>query len=351
MMTILEESNTANIKLVNFLRCKSCEQKLILEEKKLFCYKCGKTYYCHNNIYRFIDGEYHSNFGIQWNTFPTVQLDSFNGSNESESRLLNQSQLNPTDFKNKLILEVGSGNGRFTELFLKYGAKVIAIDYSTAIDANLKNHMKNYQQGNFLPLQADLFELPLSSGSFDMVFCYGVIQHTGDNLRALKSIAKYVNKDGKLFVDIYAISFIHFNPFIYLMRFILQKFKISDLARLKFVKSFVKFIFPFQVHILTYLYKKRGLLNYIRYIINRSPNSVYGINLWLDGKISKKCAYDWCILDTFDAWAPKHDHPVTSHQWNDLLNLIVDTGFLIEKVGSSGQGYTAILRRSSSIEK
>jgi SAM-dependent methyltransferase len=259
--------------------------------------------------------------------------------------------LSQTDFKNKLILEVGSGNGRFTELFLKYGAKVIAIDYSTAIDANLKNHMKYFQEGVFLPLQADLFEIPLARASFDMVFCYGVIHHTGDNLRALKSIAKYVKKDGKLFVDIYAVSLIHYNPFIYLMRFILQIFKISDLARLEFVKSFIKFIFPIQVYVLTYLYKKRGILKYIRYIINRSPNSVYGINLWLDGKITKKCAYDWCIMDTFDSCAPKHDHPVTIRQWNDLLDSIVDMGFLIENVGSSGQGYTAIMRKCILDEK
>ena len=87
-----------------------------------------------------MDGAYHSNFGLQWNKFSRVQLDSFNGSDESEQRLLNQSKLRPEDFNEKIILEIGAGNGRFTEIFLKFGARVLAVDYSTAIEANWRIH-------------------------------------------------------------------------------------------------------------------------------------------------------------------------------------------------------------------
>ena len=82
--------------------------------------------------------DYHENFGFQWNTFNQLQLDSYNGSNESEGRLLNQSEMSPQDFHGKVVLEVGAGNGRFTEILHKYGAKVIAVDFSSAIYANFE---------------------------------------------------------------------------------------------------------------------------------------------------------------------------------------------------------------------
>jgi len=103
-----------------------------------------------DGVLTLLEDEYHDNFGYQWNRFNKLQLDSHNGSNESESRLLNQSELSLEDFAGKVILEVGAGNGRFTEILLKYGAKVIAIDYSSAIYANYENHLQSAKEGNLL---------------------------------------------------------------------------------------------------------------------------------------------------------------------------------------------------------
>ena len=93
------------------------------------------------------------------------------------------------------------------------------------------------------------------------------------------------------------------------------------------------------------MHNKKGFLKYIRYIINRSPNSVYGINLYLDNYISKNMAFQWSVMDTFDAWAGKHDNPIGKKGWKKLLNFLVNKNqFEILKIGESGQGNYAILK-------
>ncbi len=291
-------------------------------------------------VNQFLNDEYHENFGIQWNRFNKLQLDSFNGSNESCDRILVQSELEKSFFKNKTILEIGAGNGRFTELLLKWGAKVIAVDFSSAINANFQNHKKYIDDGSLICIRGDVFDLPILDESFDIVFCYGVIQHTGDNAKCINQLAKFVKPGGNLLIDIYSNSLKHFNPWIYLIRPFFGYFKNED-KKIKIVENFVNLIFPIQFKLLKFLHKKKGIYKLFRFLINRSPNSVYGINLYLESKISIENAKNWSICDTYDAWSPKHDHPVSFKKWNLLLRNLED--YKIKVIKSCGQGWCARL--------
>ena len=295
-----------------------------------------------------LEDAYHDNFGYQWNRFNKLQLDSHNGSKESESRLLTQSELSLEDFEGKVVLEVGAGNGRFTEILLKSGAKVIAVDYSSAIYANYENHIESAEDGNLLCIRGNLFELPLKKASFDIVLCYGVIQHTGNNKLALETLSSFVNQTGKLLIDIYSNSIKHYNPWVYIIRPIFSKLIRSNERRIKTVESFVNLVFPIQVRLLKFLRNRNGILRFLRYLINRSPNSVYGINLYLDGKISLEHAKDWSVCDTNDAWTPQHDDPVSFSQWEKLISGINDQySFSTVVIKDCGQGNCAVLRRNS----
>ena len=75
------------------------------------------------------------------------------------------------------VLDVGCGAGRFAEIALRTGAKVVALDYSTAVDAcyaNLGHHE------NLEVVQGDVYALPFVGRSFPFVYSLGVLQHTPD---------------------------------------------------------------------------------------------------------------------------------------------------------------------------
>lgn len=328
--------------IITKIKCPKCKGLLKYLDKNIRCSNCdfiSKK----DKIIRYVNDNLHSNWGLQWNRFSKVQLDSYNSTNETETRLLLQSGLKSENFKGKNILEVGSGNGRFTEILLRYGANVVSLDYSRAIDANLKNNLK---KGNVIFLQADIFNLPLQEKSFDIVICYGVIQHTGNNEMAIKSLMKYVKKNGWLTIDVYSNKLKYYNPFIYLFRPLSLFFNFTDQTRLNFIEKFVNFVFPLQLKILSKI-KNKSYLKLLRFIINRSPNSVYGINLHLEGKISKELAYEWSVMDTFDSYGGKYDQPISITKFkNILLNLSTKYEFKIIKIDESGQGnYCQLLKK------
>ena len=114
--------------------------------------------------------------------------------------------------------------------------------------------------------------------------------------------------------------------------------------KLDIVRKFVDIFFPAQVRILRFLHQKSSIYRLLRYLVNRSPNSVYGINLYLDEKISLENAKMWSVCDTHDAWMPKHDHPVSFRKWKIYLNRLVGLKVLVCK--ESGQGNCAVLVRN-----
>lgn len=294
---------------------------------------------------------YHENFGHQWSRFSKLQLDSYNGSSESEDRLLNQSELSSQDFFGKNVLEIGSGNGRFTEILLKYGAKVVSVDYSSAIYANFENHLAAVQSNNLICLRADVFEMPIKKEAFDIVLCYGVIQHTGNNEKCLQTLAEYVSPSGLLLVDIYSNSIKDLNPFTYMMRPIFSRLITDHSKRMNAIEKFVNFIFPIQLKILSFVKDRSGIWKFIRLIVNRSPNSVYGINLYLAEKISLESAKNWSICDTNDAWTPQHDKPVSFLKWNNILNsLSAKAALKILVVKKCGQGNCALLQKNGMLD-
>lgn len=150
----------------------------------------NERYPLRGGIPRFVpETNYADNFGMQWNHFRQTQLDSYSGHPISADRFWKATGWSPENLKNQWVLDVGCGAGRFAEVALNAGATVVALDYSSAVDAcyaNLRQHP------NLYVVQGDIYALPFAAGMFPFVYSLGVLQHTPDVAKAFAALPPMV---------------------------------------------------------------------------------------------------------------------------------------------------------------
>ncbi len=153
-------------------------------------------------IPRFVTSDdYAAAFGWQWKRFQRSQLDSYSGTTISRDRLSRCLGGSLEAVRGKTVLEAGCGAGRFTEVLLDAGARVVATDLSAAVEANYANCGTSH---SYFICQADVRELPVAPRSFDVVVCLGVVQHTPNPEETIAALAGYVKPGGLLAMDHYS---------------------------------------------------------------------------------------------------------------------------------------------------
>ena len=196
---------------LKFLVCPACKSELELRvqswqgpevaEGGLSCIACAVEYPILRGVPRFVTaGAYASSFGSQWNWFRTVQLDSFNGTKESERTLAGTTGWAGEDYDGRLVLDAGVGAGRFAEVVAQKGGEVVGIDLTAAVDAaysNIGRHEKVHL------VQADIFAMPFREGTFDLAYSIGVLHHTPNPRSAFERVAATVKKGGGFAVYLY----------------------------------------------------------------------------------------------------------------------------------------------------
>jgi SAM-dependent methyltransferase len=183
------------------LRCVAHRQPLSADGDSLSC-AAGCRVPVVGGIPRFVPSDgYAAAFGRQWLTYRRTQLDSATGVPISRTRLERCLGAPLASLRGLLVLEAGCGAGRFTELLLGAGARVLACDLSRAVEANLENC--GGSPGHFV-FQADILDLPVAADACDVVLCIGVLQHTPDPEAAIRALASRVKPGGRLVIDHYA---------------------------------------------------------------------------------------------------------------------------------------------------
>lgn len=182
--------------------CPEHQLPLAAEGEVLVCPR-GERFPTKGGVPRFVDdGGYAAAFGEQWLRFRATQLDSVSGltiTGDRTRRCVGEGRWN--DLARLDVLECGCGAGRFTEVLLAKGARVTSIDLSSAVDANAATFPPGPQHRI---AQADIRRLPFPSGSFDVVFCLGVIQHTPSPEASIAALYDKVRPGGTLVIDHYA---------------------------------------------------------------------------------------------------------------------------------------------------
>lgn len=280
---MLETSTSAGIEIV---------------EGSLRCTSCDRAYSVTGGIPRFVAGdEYAGSFGHQWNKYARLQLDSKNGTAFSRERFYSITEWSPEDLRGHVVLDVGCGSGRFAEVALAAGAEVIALDLSRAVDACKENLGGNEK---LHCVQGSIFELPFKDSIFDYAYCIGVIQHTPDPEKAVKSILGKVAPGGWAGFWIYELcwkSFVGTIGFKYLLRPLTKRLTIGQTE--KFSALLEALCWP-----VNHVAKRMGGAG--RLMMRMLPVScahLHGIPL------SDHDFREWVRLDTFDMYSPAHDHP------------------------------------------
>jgi len=183
------------------LRCPSCRGSLRAEEQGVFCPACGFLYRSVNGTVRFVDDKnYAGNFGFEWHRYARTQLDH-EGSHMSEISFREKTGFSPEEIRGKLVLDVGCGTGRFAEVASRFGARVVGVDLSSAAEVAARNLG---DRPGVTIFQADCFNLPFATESFDFIYSIGVLHHTPNCQQAFEGLPRYLKPGGSIAIWLYS---------------------------------------------------------------------------------------------------------------------------------------------------
>jgi SAM-dependent methyltransferase len=276
------------------------------------------------------DDGYATNFSLQWHRFRETQLDSYTGKPLYFVRFWTNCGVQPKDLYGKRVLEIGCGAGAFTEVLQGAGAHLVSVDLSGAVDANRRS---NGDDPNTMFVQADLYDLPFPPESFDVVVCYGVLQHTPDPVAAYRAIYRMVAPGGRITIDHYA-KRDHLDPWYqpkYTWRPLALKLPPNRLLRI--IEFYIPIWLPIDM-----------LIRRIPLVGNRLI-ALLRVPCWNHYELGLSYAETlrWAIMNTFDALGARYDFPMNPAEVRDMVS---DPTAMDVNVYYGGNGVVANVRKS-----
>jgi SAM-dependent methyltransferase/uncharacterized protein YbaR (Trm112 family) len=135
-------------------------------------------------------------FGYEWTYFHEMLPEW-----EENARYYFEPIGGASTLKGKLCLEAGCGKGRHSYYALRAGARVVAVDFSRAVDVAAQNCKK--VDGDRLFVQADIMNLPFQPGVFDAGYSFGVLHHLPDPEGGFRCVVDRVKPGGRVLVYLY----------------------------------------------------------------------------------------------------------------------------------------------------
>jgi uncharacterized protein YbaR (Trm112 family)/SAM-dependent methyltransferase len=218
--------------------CRRCYESEIVEG--LLTCNCGKAYPIVNDIPRFLPDSFdqhpqftqtyydeikkytdtvssrekeefsvmfketQATFGRQWKTWG--RSDRIYGFTDDENkewflRDLTSKNVDTEYFKDKKVLEVGCGHGRFVKILNDLCSEYFALDLGPSIDLA---HEISKDRPNVHVMQANAMYPPLKEESFDYVWSHGVLHHTPSTKQAFNAVSKLpIKPKGRCYIWVY----------------------------------------------------------------------------------------------------------------------------------------------------
>lgn len=236
-------------------------------------------------IPRFVSDQHLDSFGHQWTTFEVAHEDEDRATFEAKTGV------RLSELKGLRVLDAGCGGGRYAKICGEAGASVVGADHTRAVEKarQLCSHLPNVQF-----VQADLKQLPLEPGSFDLVFSIGVMHHDVATRPVFDAVSRMVKPGGQYSVWLYR-------------RNQWWQELINSGLRSVTTRMPASVLMPF-CHL-------GAVLGSIP-IVNRTLNKVVNF--------SAHPSYENRVCDTFDWWAPKYQY---HHSVEELSEWFETAGF------------------------
>ena len=142
-------------------------------------------------------------FGENWRRYlRTVDEQRIAVAMESLKAMLGMNSL-----EGKTFIDIGSGSGLFSLAAYRLGADVTSFDYDPDSVACTGEMRERYASGSarWQVLHGSVLDKSFMDtlGTYDIVYSWGVLHHTGDMWRAIYNVLPLVAPDGRLFIALY----------------------------------------------------------------------------------------------------------------------------------------------------
>lgn len=277
-----------------------------IEEGKLVSTETGKEYPIVRGIPRFVDpSNYTASFGMQWNAFRDVQLDTHAGGGLSEKRFDDETGWDEGKLSGKWVLDGGCGAGRFAEVAAARGARLFALDMSSAVEA-AKKTLEAFPDAHVI--QGSLLEPPVKKGAMDFAYCIGVAQHTPAPEKAFAEVVEAVKPGGAFALTAYARR-----PWTKLNAKYLVRPLTKRLPKDKLLAAIEK-VMPVVFPVADKVFSVPKLGHVARFMV---PMAVYVESERPDW--GREQRYRESVLDTLDMLSPEYDSPLT---WQEVEGVL-----------------------------
>jgi glycosyltransferase involved in cell wall biosynthesis/SAM-dependent methyltransferase len=285
--------------------------------------RSGRRYPIVRGIPRFAGDSYARSFGLEWHRHRTTQFDTPER-RHSRERFFGETGFSANGLRGALVLDAGCGAGRFLGIVSECGARVIGVDLSSAVDVAAGNHASDPNVG---VVQASITGLPFRPGTFDYVYCLGVLQHTPAPLDTLRCLADMPRPGGELGLWWYKKYWWTYLDQKYLLRPLFRWWPDETLYR--FVRAYVPWLLPVSRALTRVPWCGPPLNLAGRILPCANRDDIPGL--------SRREAVEWSILDTFDQYAPRYDRP---QSWRAVQTVLNDAGYTFLRTRRRGMHAT-----------